>query len=130
MNRACITHNCNNHNTIILSCMERHLQQWALPIIMGTLCNLQGEHFLHHRRNVSKDPLISTILRRWWMVPFPLILLHLFLILYYNHHGNLFPPLLLVTRLKLSHLYYYYYPCNIALYISYIFLTFISHIIK
>ncbi|KAE8669132.1 hypothetical protein F3Y22_tig00112254pilonHSYRG00046 [Hibiscus syriacus] len=39
------------HNTIINS-MDHH-HQWGPHIIMAILCKLQGEHFLHHRLNVS-----------------------------------------------------------------------------
>ncbi|EOY15973.1 hypothetical protein QUC31_000816 [Theobroma cacao] len=59
-----IIHKFSSHNTII-NCMDHHLPQWGLHIIMGILCKLLGEHFLHPRLNVSPDRPISTILLRW-----------------------------------------------------------------
>ena len=63
--RLSIIQKFSSHNTII-NCMDHHhLPQWGLHIIMGTLCKLRWEHFLHPRLNVSQDRPIFTILLRW-----------------------------------------------------------------
>ena len=96
--RACITHNSSNHT--IINSTERHLLLWLLRIITDILYKLPGEHFQDPRRTVFKDPLISTILRKW-RAPSPPILLLLFLQPYNQHQGLLF-PLLLVTYFDYS----------------------------
>ena len=100
--RACITHNFNNHT--IINSTERHLLLWLLRIITDILYKLPGEHFQDPRRTVFKDPLISTILRKW-RAPSPPILLLLFLQPYNQHQGLLF-PLLLVTYFDYSFFFF------------------------
>lgn len=96
--RQCTIQHFSSH-TIIINFMGQHLQQSPHHIIM--LIHPE-EHLLHHRRNVSQDPLIFTILLlRWTQQHSPAILHHLC----YSPQGIIF--LLPLPRVSFFILIYY-----------------------
>lgn len=98
LGRLSITHNFSNRNTT--SNRTGHHQPWGHHIFTDIPPrNLQGEHFLHPRRNVYKARLICTILRRWKGPSPPFHPLPLFVYLRNIHNKQGFPfPLPLVIN--------------------------------